>query len=70
MVNSGGVICVCAELAEGGPNIAWVKERVDAIYHTTVKVLDESKRQARFTEEVAIDLAKERIAVAKMGRKQ
>lgn len=70
VVNSGGVICVCAELAEGGPNIEWIKERVDAIYHTTVKVLDESKRQARFTEEVAIDLAKERIAVAKMGRKQ
>jgi leucine dehydrogenase len=64
-VNSGGVICVGAELAEGGPNTTWIREKVEAIYATTAQVLDESKRRGRFTEEVAIELAKERISAAK-----
>ena len=64
-INSGGVICVGAELAEGGPNKEWIKEKVEAIYSTTAQVLDESKLRGRFTEEVAIELAKERISAAK-----
>jgi len=64
-INSGGVICVGAELAEGGPNITWIREKVEAIHATTARVLDESKLRGRFTEEVAIELAKERISAAK-----
>lgn len=64
-INSGGVICVGAELAEGGPNKEWIKEKVEAIYVTTARVLDESKLRGKFTEEVAIELAKERISAAK-----
>jgi leucine dehydrogenase len=64
-INSGGVICVGAELADGGPNTNWIREKVEAIYATTAQVLDESKLRGRFTEEVAIELAKERISAAK-----
>jgi leucine dehydrogenase len=64
-INSGGVICVGAELAEGGPSQAWIKEKVEGIYNTTAKVLDESTRSGLDTEVVAIQLAKERIAQAK-----
>jgi leucine dehydrogenase len=64
-VNSGGVICVGAELAPGGPNTAWIKEKVELIYDTTCQVLDQAKARGKFTEEVAVELAKERIAAAK-----
>jgi leucine dehydrogenase len=64
-INSGGVICVGAELAEGGPSIPWIQKKVDGIYGTTAQVLDEAKRSGRETEVVAIELAKERIAKAK-----
>ncbi len=64
-INSGGVICVGAELAEGGPDKQWIKEKVEAIYATTARVLDESKLRGKATEEVAIELAKERIRAAK-----
>jgi leucine dehydrogenase len=64
-VNSGGVICVGAELAPGGPNTTWIREKVELIYATTCQVLDQAKARGKFTEEVAIELAKERIAAAK-----
>jgi leucine dehydrogenase len=69
-INSGGVICVGAELAEGGPSLPWIRDKVDGIYRTTCKVLDESQRSGRDAEVVAIELAKQRIADAKrrMGR--
>jgi leucine dehydrogenase len=69
-INSGGVICVCAELAEGGPSTSWIREKVDGIYRTTDKVLDESQRSGRDTEVVAIELAKQRIAEAKRRSKR
>jgi leucine dehydrogenase len=68
-INSGGVICVGAELAEGGPSIPWIRNKVDGIYETTARILDESKRTGRDTEVIAINLARERIAEAKR-RKQ
>lgn len=64
-INSGGVICVGAELAEGGPSTPWIEEKVAGIYNTTAKVLDQSQRTGRDTEVVAIELAKERLAEAK-----
>lgn len=65
VINSGGVICVSAELAQGTPDVAWITEKVQGIYATTAKVLEESRARGRFTEEVAVELAKERIAAAK-----
>jgi glutamate dehydrogenase/leucine dehydrogenase len=64
-INSGGVICVAAERMEGGPKREWIENKVAGIYDTTARVLDESKRRGRFTEEVAVELAKERITEAK-----
>lgn len=64
-INSGGVICVGAELNEGGPSIPWIQKKVDGIYTTTARVLDEAARSGRDTEVVAIELAKQRIAEAK-----
>ncbi len=75
-INSGGVICVCAEYTcgdstgavaqpHGALNTQWVTEKVRGIYDTTLRVLDEAAKRGRFTEEVAIELAKERIAAAK-----
>jgi len=64
-INSGGVICVGAELAEGGPSIPWIQNKVDGIYETTGRVLDQALKTGHDTEVVAIDLAKEKIAEAK-----
>jgi leucine dehydrogenase len=69
VINSGGVICVAAEVSDGGSSLAWVKEKVDGIFNTTAMVLDEAKRSGRDTEVVAIQLAKDRIADAKRRMK-
>ncbi len=69
-INSGGVICVAAERMEGGPKRDWIERKVAGVYDTTARVLDESKRRGRFTEEVAVELAKERIADAKRRTKR
>ena len=70
VINSGGVICVSAELASGGPQTAWIESKVAAIYETTARVLDEASKRGRYTEEMAIELAKERISEAKRRGKQ
>jgi leucine dehydrogenase len=64
-INSGGVICVGAELAEGGPSLSWIQNKVDGIYTTTGRVLDAATSTGRDSEVVAIELAKERISKAK-----
>jgi leucine dehydrogenase len=64
-INSGGVICVCAEATGRGTDTTWIQSTVDAIYDTTGRVLDESKRRGKFTEAVAVELAKEIIQAAK-----
>jgi leucine dehydrogenase len=69
-INSGGVICVGAELAEGGPSTPWIQKKVDGIYATTAQVLDEATRSGRDTEVVAIELAKARIAEAKRHKER
>jgi leucine dehydrogenase len=68
VINSGGVICVSAELSSEGPKTSWVQQKVEAIYDTTARVLDESQTRGRFTEEVAVELAKEVVAEAKRRR--
>jgi leucine dehydrogenase len=68
VINSGGVICVSAELSADGPKTSWIQQKVDGIFETTARVLDESHKRNRFTEEVAVELAKEVIADAKRQR--
>jgi leucine dehydrogenase len=65
VINSGGVICVCAEVAARGQNTEWISSKVNDIYTTTSKVLDEASRRSKFSEEVAVVLAKEVINAAK-----
>ncbi len=60
-INSGGVISCAGELQPGGWNEGWVADKVDNIYFTMQRVLDEAQKRGRFTELVAIELAKERI---------
>lgn len=63
-INSGGVISVGAEYNPGGWNEGWVSEKVNAIYDTTHRILEESEKRGRFPEIVAVELAKERVAAA------
>jgi leucine dehydrogenase len=67
VINSGGVICVCAEATGRGNDTSWITGKVEDIYGTAGRVLDESKRRGKFTEAVAVELAKEIIAAK--GRK-
>ncbi len=64
-INSGGVISVGAELNDSGWNESWVTEKVNAIFDTTHLIIAESEKRKRFSEEVAIQLAKERIEEAR-----
>lgn len=61
VVNAGGVISVGAEYNEGGWKESWVREKVDRIFKTTQSVLEESVKRKKFTEVVALEMAKERI---------
>lgn len=65
VINSGGVICVCAEVTGRSGDTKWIQTKVNDIYATTSKVLDEASRRDKFTEEVSIELAKEVIQAAK-----
>jgi len=68
VINSGGIICVAGEIAPEGWNRQWVTEKVEGIFATTCKVLEESEKRGKFPEEVAIELAKERIAAARRAK--
>lgn len=59
VINAGGVINVGAEYVAGGWKEEWVRQKVDAIYETTKKVLSESKSRQKFPEVVALELARE-----------
>jgi leucine dehydrogenase len=61
VINAGGVINVGAEYVAGGWKEPWVRAKVDAIYETTKRVLEESKKRAKFPELVALELAREII---------
>jgi leucine dehydrogenase len=68
VINSGGVICVCAEAIGNLPSPNWVEDKVEAIYTTTAKILTRAAKDARNTEEVAIELAKAKISSRKRGK--
>jgi leucine dehydrogenase len=61
VVNAGGVINVAAELEPKGYNQEFVSHKVEQIYHTIHKILDESERQKLFPEVIAKNLAMERV---------
>ena len=61
VVNAGGVISVGSEILPGGWQEDKVAEMVAGIYDTTLQVLDRAEKEERFTEEVALEIAKERI---------
>ena len=64
VINSGGVISVGGEYSEGGWNEQWVTKKVQNIYHTIHKIMDEASKRNKFPEVVAMELAKERIREA------
>ena len=68
-INSGGVISVGGEYVSGGWKESWVANKVDAIYQTTLRIIDESEKRKKFTEVVALELAKERIAETEAKKK-
>ncbi len=59
VINAGGVINVGAEYVPGGWQESWVQKKVDAIYGNTKRVLEESKKRQKFTEVVALEIARE-----------
>lgn len=68
VINAGGVISVGAEYVPGGWKESWVREKVNQIYHTLQRVLDESEKRGKFPEVVAVELAKERVQAAEAKR--
>ncbi|MEZ4754308.1 MAG: Glu/Leu/Phe/Val dehydrogenase [Bdellovibrionota bacterium] len=69
VINSGGVISVGGEYIEGGWNLEWTEKKVDNIYNTIHRILDESEKRNQFPEVVAMDLAKERVRAAEEAKK-
>jgi leucine dehydrogenase len=68
-INSGGIICVAGEYNQGGWKESWVTQKVENIYNTIHKILEESEKRKKFPEVVALELAKERISQAGEKRK-
>ena len=66
VINGGGIINVAAEIRAvqaGEPYyVAWVDAKLDRLTQTLEEVLDRAEAEARPTQDVAIDLAKARIA--------
>ena len=62
VVNAGGVISVGAELVEGGWKQEWVINKVQNIAKTLIEVIKRSEQENKFSEEIALTMAKERIA--------
>lgn len=68
VINAGGVISVAGEYRTNGWSEEWTTKKVDNIYHTIHKVLDESEKRKKFPEVVAVELAKERIKQAEQNK--
>lgn len=61
LINAGGVISCAAELEPGGWKEGWVLDKLGHVEKMTAKVLSQATETGRFTEEIALELAKERI---------
>lgn len=68
VINAGGVISVGGEYIPGGWNEKWVTDKVQNIYNTILRVLDESDKRNKFPEVVALELARERIKDAEASK--
>lgn len=64
-INAGGVIAVSFEALADSFSEAEIRMKVDAIYDTVGRIVDESRKRGKFTEVVALELAKERINAKK-----
>lgn len=60
-INSGGVICVCSEAIKDLQSQSWLEEKVAGIFATTAMILQTAYASGRSTEEVAIEIAKDKI---------
>jgi leucine dehydrogenase len=69
VVNGGGIINVAAEIraleAGGAYDPAWVEMKVEAMIDTLAEVLDRSTAERRPADQIAVQMAKERIAAAR-----
>jgi leucine dehydrogenase len=69
VVNGGGIINVAAEIraleAGGAYDPAWVEMKVEAMIDTLGEVLDRSAAERRPADQIAVQMAKERIAAAR-----
>lgn len=61
LVNAGGLINAVTELAEGPFNKHLVRQRTDKLYDICLHVLDKAEKESRSTQEVAQNMAIERI---------
>ena len=64
-VNAGGLINVAAELEPGGYKRAAVKKKIDAIPETLTAIFERAKRESRPTNDVALEMALQRIRQAR-----
>ncbi len=69
VVNGGGIINVAAEIraleSGGAYDPAWVEAKVAAMIETLGEVLDRSAAERRPADQIAVQMAKERIAAAR-----
>lgn len=68
VINAGGVINCASEYQPGGWNEAWTAAKVDRIFDTIHNVLTRSEKENKFSEVVALEMARERIAEKKAGK--
>ena len=60
-INSGGVICVCSEAMGERPGPSWLEDKVAGIFATTAMILQKARASGRSSEEIAIEIAKDKI---------
>lgn len=72
VINGGGIINVAAEIraleAGAAYDPAWVETKLARLMVTLEAVLDRSKTEGRATQDIAIEVAKARIAKGKLAR--
>lgn len=69
VINAGGLINVASELAPGGYDRERAMRLVETIPNVLTDIFERAERQGRPTNDVAEELAQERIAAARAGRK-
>ncbi len=63
VINGGGIINVASEIS-GLYSLPWVKSKVETLTQTLGQILDTASSEARPSSEIALELAKARIAAA------